>query len=266
MLGVLVIIALLIFVPDDHQGAGFVFGERINNTGFDGGATGGFAFWFLVMPIGFLLTMYTQTGYDASAHTAEETQGAAIARGTGRVAVRVLLGGDRLVRAARAAVRGDRRRRGQRWRRRLDPDHHDAPDLVGGQGGAHDRDHRPAVLRDGRPHQRLAHVVRVLARPGDAGLVAVPAPQPPPGPVLRGARRHVVRAAHQHPGPVGQRGGLPVRVLRADRDLHRRPVPRVRHPGLPAHPNKDRFEPGPWNLGRHYRWINSGAVFFGVVW
>ena len=29
------------------------------------------------LPIGFLLTMYTQTGYDASAHTAEETQGAA---------------------------------------------------------------------------------------------------------------------------------------------------------------------------------------------
>ena len=33
--------------------------------------------WFFVLPIGFLLTMYTETGYDASAHTAEETVGAA---------------------------------------------------------------------------------------------------------------------------------------------------------------------------------------------
>jgi amino acid transporter len=74
VLGVAVIIALLVFVPDDHQDAGFVFGERINNTGFDAGATGGLPFWFLVLPIGFLLTMYTQTGYDASAHTAEETR------------------------------------------------------------------------------------------------------------------------------------------------------------------------------------------------
>jgi amino acid transporter len=83
VIGVAVIIALLIFVPDNHQDAGFVFGERINNTGFDGGATGGLPFWFLVLPIGFLLTMYTQTGYDASAHTAEETRGAAVAAAQG---------------------------------------------------------------------------------------------------------------------------------------------------------------------------------------
>ena len=36
-----------------------------------------------MLPIGFLLTMYTQTGYDASAHTAEETRGAAIAAAQG---------------------------------------------------------------------------------------------------------------------------------------------------------------------------------------
>ena len=40
-------------------------------------------FWFLVLPIGFLLAMYTQTGYDASAHTAEETKGAAITAAQG---------------------------------------------------------------------------------------------------------------------------------------------------------------------------------------
>jgi amino acid transporter len=83
VLGVAVILALLIFVPDTHQDAGFVFGERLNNTGYDGGATGGLPFWFLVLPIGFILTMYTQTGYDASAHTAEETRGAAKAAAQG---------------------------------------------------------------------------------------------------------------------------------------------------------------------------------------
>jgi amino acid transporter len=83
LLGVAVIIALLIFVPDDHQSADFVFTERLNNTGFVDGGTSGFGFWFLVLPLGFLLTMYTQTGYDASAHTAEETRGAAKAAAQG---------------------------------------------------------------------------------------------------------------------------------------------------------------------------------------
>jgi amino acid transporter len=83
VLGVLVVIALLVFVPDHHQNASFVFGHRINNSGFNNGAIGGLPFWFLVMPIGFVLTMYTQTGYDASAHTAEETRGAAIAAAQG---------------------------------------------------------------------------------------------------------------------------------------------------------------------------------------
>ena len=83
VLGVAVIIALLVFGPDNHQDAGFVFGHRLNNTDFAGGDTGGFPFWFLVMPVGFLLTMYTQTGYDASAHASEETRGAAIAAAQG---------------------------------------------------------------------------------------------------------------------------------------------------------------------------------------
>src|SRR5205807_3237728 len=24
----------------------------------------------------------------------------------------------------------------------------------------------------------------------------------------------------------------------------------------------DRFQPGPWSLGRHYKWINAGAIVF----
>jgi amino acid transporter len=83
VLGVAVIIALLVFLPDKHQSASWVFGHRINNNGAFGGSTGGLGFWFLVMPVGFLLTMYTLTGYDASAHTAEETRDAARAAAQG---------------------------------------------------------------------------------------------------------------------------------------------------------------------------------------
>jgi amino acid transporter len=108
ILGVAIILGILIIVPDDHQSASFVFGERINNSGLHDGSTGNLGFWLLVLPIGFLLTMYTQTGYDASAHTAEETKGAAIAAAQG-VALRLLLGADRLVRPARLPIRGERR-------------------------------------------------------------------------------------------------------------------------------------------------------------
>jgi amino acid transporter len=83
VLGVLVIIAIVIFVPSHHQSASFVFGQRFNNTNFHGGATSGTFFWLYVLPLGFILTMYTQTGYDASAHTAEETRGAAKAAAQG---------------------------------------------------------------------------------------------------------------------------------------------------------------------------------------
>ena len=83
VLGVAVIIGLLVFVPDDHQSVGFVFGERINNSGHFDGSTSNLGFWFFVLPIGFLLAMYTQTGYDASAHTAEETRNAAVSAAQG---------------------------------------------------------------------------------------------------------------------------------------------------------------------------------------
>ena len=81
VVGVLVIIVILAFVPDHHQSASFVFTKTLNNSGFGHGL-----FWWYVLPLGFLLTMYTQTGYDASAHVAEETHDAEIkvARGLWR--------------------------------------------------------------------------------------------------------------------------------------------------------------------------------------
>jgi len=70
--GVAAIVAILIFVPSHHQSLDFVLTERKNLNGFGDGM-----FWFYVLPVGFLLTMYTVTGYDASAHISEETRGAA---------------------------------------------------------------------------------------------------------------------------------------------------------------------------------------------
>ena len=78
VVGVTAIILVLVFVPDTHQSVDFVFTETINNSGF-----GENMFWFYVLPLGFLLTMYTQTGYDASAHISEETHGAAKAAAQG---------------------------------------------------------------------------------------------------------------------------------------------------------------------------------------
>jgi amino acid transporter len=72
VVGVAVIVAVLIFVPDHHASADFVFTEHINNSGFGGGML-----WWYVLPLGFLLTQYTITGFDASAHVSEETHGAA---------------------------------------------------------------------------------------------------------------------------------------------------------------------------------------------
>jgi amino acid transporter len=83
VVGVLAIVALLVFVPGHHQNASFVFGHRLNNVGFNSGSVSGAFFWLYVIPLGFILTMYTQTGYDASAHTAEETRGAALGAAKG---------------------------------------------------------------------------------------------------------------------------------------------------------------------------------------
>ena len=49
LLGVAVIIAILWIVPDTHQSADFVFTQRFNESGFFGGSTGDFGFWFFVL-------------------------------------------------------------------------------------------------------------------------------------------------------------------------------------------------------------------------
>ncbi|HEV3484417.1 MAG TPA: amino acid permease, partial [Vicinamibacterales bacterium] len=84
MAGVAVIVLVLIIVPDDHQSAGYVFGETINNSGFSGENFGDFMFLY-VFGIGLLMSQYTITGYDASAHMAEETRNASRGAAIGMV-------------------------------------------------------------------------------------------------------------------------------------------------------------------------------------
>ena len=77
MAGVAFIVLVLIIVPNEHQSLGYVFGETVNASGY-GGPADNFtnpAFWF-VFGLGLLLSQYTITGFDASAHMAEETRAA----------------------------------------------------------------------------------------------------------------------------------------------------------------------------------------------
>jgi amino acid permease (GABA permease) len=69
IVGVLVIVGVLAFVPSQHQSASWVFGHFVNNTGWGSK--------FYVLLLGLLLAQYTFTGYDASAHMTEETRTAA---------------------------------------------------------------------------------------------------------------------------------------------------------------------------------------------
>jgi amino acid permease (GABA permease) len=67
--GVAVIVGVLAFVPDHHQSASWTLFHFENQSGWS------FAPYVFLM--GLLMAQYTYTGYDASAHVAEETKQAA---------------------------------------------------------------------------------------------------------------------------------------------------------------------------------------------
>jgi amino acid permease (GABA permease) len=69
ILGVLLIVGVLAFVPSRHASAHYVFTSIYNGTGWHS--------TIYVLALGLLLAQYTFTGYDASAHMTEETRGAA---------------------------------------------------------------------------------------------------------------------------------------------------------------------------------------------
>ena len=163
VVGVAVIIGILIIVPDHHQSADFVFTETFNNSGFDGGSTTSLFFWVYVLPVGFLLTMYTVTGYDASAHVAEETKEAEMAAAKGiwqSVFFSAIIGWFVLLAITFAAIDT----------KAIDDaggyapaDLHPRDELGLGGDGDPDLVHRPVLLRHGLCDELLAHVLRVLA-------------------------------------------------------------------------------------------------------
>jgi amino acid transporter len=69
ILGVLIIVGVLAFVPSKHASAHYVFTSIYNGTGWHS--------TIYVLALGLLLAQYTFTGYDASAHMTEETHNAA---------------------------------------------------------------------------------------------------------------------------------------------------------------------------------------------
>jgi len=77
--GAALIIAVLIIVPTKHQTLKWIFTTQINNSGFAGSSM----YLFYVLPLGFLLTQYTITGFDASANLSEETHGAHLSAAKG---------------------------------------------------------------------------------------------------------------------------------------------------------------------------------------
>jgi amino acid transporter len=80
--GAAAVILILFLVPEQHASLSDVFAQTINNSGIFGGEKN-FGWLLFVLPISAILTQYTITGYDASAHLSEETKSAANAAAKG---------------------------------------------------------------------------------------------------------------------------------------------------------------------------------------
>jgi amino acid transporter len=79
MAGVGLVVVVMVIVPTEHQSVAFVFGQVINNSGFSDSAI-----WY-VFGIGLLMPVYSLVGYDASAHMSEETRSASRSTALGMV-------------------------------------------------------------------------------------------------------------------------------------------------------------------------------------
>ncbi len=187
VIGVAVIVVILIAVPSHHASLSYVFGHRANNFGL----RRHHMYWFYVLPLGFLLTMYTITGYDASAHVSEETHGAEDSAPKGVWRSVFYSAVDRLDRAAGDHLRDPEEPRDRSLCSGLPGagDHHDGAELGGRQGRHPDLDGRPALLRHGLPDERLADDVRLLARRRGTRTQPVAAPGQEPHPHLGGRLR-----------------------------------------------------------------------------
>jgi amino acid transporter len=265
VLGVLAIIGLLVFVPDHHQSASFVFGHTLNNTGFHGGATSGGFFLFYIVPLGFLLTMYTQTGYDASAHTAEETRGAAIsaAKGVWRSIFYSAIAGWAVLLALVFAA-------------------NNVPAINKAGGGSIPVIENALTSAAAKAVLLICTVGQLFC--GAAGLTsasrtwyAFSRDRGMPGwPLFRRLNRQrvplyaviavsVAALIIVIPAYWGTKAGVPwaYEAITAICTIGLYLAYII--PVFLRLRQGNRFQPGPWNLGRHFRWINIGAIAFVVV-
>ena len=97
-------------------------------------------------------------------------------------------------------------------------DHHPALTSAGREGGASSSRRRPAVLRNGLRHERIAHDVRVLPRRRRPGAQPVATARQKPHPDLVGAVRDRVRARDHDPGLLPEPPRQPRRVPRGHLD------------------------------------------------
>ena len=235
-----------------------MFGHRINNSGFAGGM-----YWFYVLPLGFLLTMYTITGYDATAHLSEETRGAAksAAKGVWRSVFYSACRLDRVLLAITFAAihpSGDRPDDG-------DPDHHERADTAAAK----------AVLVISTVGQLFCGIAcstsasrmtfafsRDGAVPGHNLWRRLGTNRTPTWSVLF----VVVFAGHDHdpgvlPEPTRRAGGVPGRHI----DLGHRPLHRVRDPRFPALADGRQVPGRAVDAGRKYKWINPIAIVWVAI-
>jgi amino acid transporter len=255
--GVVTIVAVLIFGPTSHASAAFVFGHRNNNSGFNHSM-----YWFFILPIGFLLTMYTFTGYDASAHLSEETHDAerAAPRGLWRSIAYSAIGGWALLLAITFAAT------------------HIAAINKGGGGTV------PIV--ESALSTGLAKLVLDISTIGQLfcgmGCVAAASRM-----VFAFSRDGAVpghqlwRRLNQHRTPTwsvlfcitcalvitipaifGNKAGLPVAFFAVTSITTIGLYIAYILPVFLRFRLGDKFEPGVWNLGRHYRWINLVAIIW----
>ncbi len=159
--GAAAVVLILVFIPHHHASASMVFTSTVNNTGFFGGKTHGLGFLVVVLPIGALLTQYTITGYDASAHLSEETKSAANACGQGHVAVDLLLRHRWLDPPVGLPLRRPGRVQGHRGRWRGGHHLRPGPHLALGCHGPPHLDRGPVLLHHGLHDQLLPDALRL---------------------------------------------------------------------------------------------------------
>ena len=261
MVGVLFIVLVLIIVPDHHQSFSYVFTQTINNSGFSGTNFGSIVFWY-VFGLGLLMSQYTITGFDASAHMAEETHQASRMAAVGMymsVVVSVVFGWILLL-AVTFAV----------------PDTQGVLDAVGGAvtyiwATSMSETWAEILLFIAVVAQMFCLTASVTsasrmmfafsrdrAVPGHQ-LWRKVAPNRVPGRSCLCDRLSGVGA--DDPDVLERGHGIPRRNLdRRDRPLHR-----VHPSGDPPLPEGDRFEHGAWSLGKHYKWIDVISIIWVAI-